>query len=401
MQYGIAGIAGGVEHLEIGPGLAQPVSQLASVHVRHHHIGEQQVDRQAILDQLHRLDRAVDIVHDEAQFDKAGARHRADPVIVLDHQHGEVLGRREAHGGLGAGLFLSGQLGRARQIELHRRALALFGIQVEVPARLLEETIDLAEAEAGALADILGGEEGIERTRLHLGRHADPGIADRDTDIIARRKVFLLTGIGRVERDIGRLDHQLAAIGHGVAGVDRQVDDRGFQLGLIDRARPDIAIELKFHDDLFAQRPFEQRVDRSDKRVDIQPARVERLLARIGKQPVRQRCGAVGGIGCIVDMADDPGIALAAQPPLGQIERAGDDCQHIVEVMRDAAGKMPDRIELFRLVQPGLGNLALCDLLFQLRGAFCHQIVQPGIQPSQFLGHRQPIVMRAEHAFDD
>ena len=36
---------------------------------------------------------------------------------------------------------------------------------IDMPARLLDEAVDLAQAEARALADFLGGEERLERAR--------------------------------------------------------------------------------------------------------------------------------------------------------------------------------------------------------------------------------------------
>ena len=43
-------------------------------------------------------------------------------------------------------------------------------------ARLARHAIDHRQAEAGALADLLGGEEGLERALGDLGRHSDAGV---------------------------------------------------------------------------------------------------------------------------------------------------------------------------------------------------------------------------------
>ena len=45
---------------------------------------------------------------------------------------------------------------------------------------LADEAENLAEPEAGALADRLGGEERLEHALQHLGRHAAAGIGHRD-----------------------------------------------------------------------------------------------------------------------------------------------------------------------------------------------------------------------------
>ena len=69
----------------------------------------------------------------------------------------------------------------------------------DLAARLVREAEDLAEAEAGALADRLGREEGLERALEHLGGHAAAGVGDADPDIIAGADVADL--VGR-ERDV-------------------------------------------------------------------------------------------------------------------------------------------------------------------------------------------------------
>ena len=55
----------------------------------------------------------------------------------------------------------------------------------DLAARLVGEAENLAEAEAGALADRLGREEGLERAFEHVGRHAAAGVGDADLHIIA------------------------------------------------------------------------------------------------------------------------------------------------------------------------------------------------------------------------
>ena len=54
------------------------------------------------------------------------------------------------------------QSGRARQVDLDGRAVAFLAVDLDVAAGLLDEAVHHAEAEAGALADLLGGEEGLE-----------------------------------------------------------------------------------------------------------------------------------------------------------------------------------------------------------------------------------------------
>jgi hypothetical protein len=49
---------------------------------------------------------------------------------------------------------------------------------------------------------------------------------------------------------------------------------------------------------------------------------------------------------------------LVVDPALGELEPAEHDRQHIVEVVRDAAGQLADRVHLLHLAQPRLGLFA-------------------------------------------
>ena len=55
-----------------------------------------------------------------------------------------------------------------RQVDLDRRAVADLAVDLHVAAGLLDEAVDLREPEAGAVADVLGGEERLERLRSDL-----------------------------------------------------------------------------------------------------------------------------------------------------------------------------------------------------------------------------------------
>ena len=81
-------------------------------------------------------------------------------------------------------------------------------------AGLAAEAVDLAQAEAGALADVLGGEERIERARARLRVHADAGI-HRPRSITyspgSTRSANEATSAA-VERAVGGLDDQPAAV---------------------------------------------------------------------------------------------------------------------------------------------------------------------------------------------
>ncbi len=58
------------------------------------------------------------------------------------------------------------------EVDLERRALAEFAVDRDTAAVLLHDAVDRRQAESGAAALVLGGEEGLEEVRLCLGVHA-------------------------------------------------------------------------------------------------------------------------------------------------------------------------------------------------------------------------------------
>ena len=74
---------------------------------------------------------------------------------------------------------------------------------------------------------------------LGIRVHAHAGVADGQHDIVAGFTGGMEAGVVVVELDVGGLDGQFAAVGHGIAGVDGQVHDDLLDLAGIglDRAR--------------------------------------------------------------------------------------------------------------------------------------------------------------------
>ena len=71
---------------------------------------------------------------------------------------------------------------------------------------------------------------GSNALRDHLRRHARAGVADDDADILPGGDLGI-GGVGLVEKGIRRFDRELAAVGHGVARIDREVEQRASRAG--------------------------------------------------------------------------------------------------------------------------------------------------------------------------
>ena len=162
---------------------------------------------------------------------RAGAR---DLGVVLDQQHRAGPRRRVArlawhridHGAC-----------RARQIDRDGGAVAERAGDLHGAAGLMREAVHLRQSKAGALADRLRGEERVEHIGDDVRRDADAVVADGDGDILAGGNRLALA-----ESDVLRRDRHRAAVGHGIAGIDHEVDQRDFEFADVDRDRPDIAV---------------------------------------------------------------------------------------------------------------------------------------------------------------
>ncbi len=221
-------------------------------------------------------------------------------------------------------------------------------VDADVAARLLDDRIDLAEAEAGALAGALGGEEGIEHLVDEMGGDAGAGVADLDPDAVVGAG-----GGGNPDR---------AAVGHRIAGVDDEVEDRQFELVGVG-GRPQRAIaDLDGEGHLLADRADQQVLHVGQQPREVDGFEVQPLGAREDEQLLRQP-GRPGGR--LLREADQPRDLGVLGPPLDEVEVADDHRQQVVEVVRDAAGQLADRVHLLRLGERRLGAFALGDLLGQ------------------------------------
>src|SRR3546814_2037026 len=81
-------------------------------------------------------------------------------------------------------------------------------------AGLLGKAVDHAEAEAGAVALALGGEEGLENLVEDVGRNPGAVVGDRQHDVVARHDVEVQGGIVGIELLVPRLDGELRSEEH-------------------------------------------------------------------------------------------------------------------------------------------------------------------------------------------
>ena len=141
----------------------------------------------------------------------------------------------------------------AGEVELDARAGAGLAVDGDVAAGLFDEAVDHAEAKAGAFADFLGREERLEHPAERLLVHARARVAHRDHHVLAGDHFGVGGGIALVEVNVRRLDGQEAAVRHGVAGVDAEIQDCALELVRIDIHRPEARREDTLQLDGLAQ----------------------------------------------------------------------------------------------------------------------------------------------------
>ncbi len=222
--------AGGQDQGHIRPAPPDLIGQGRAVHrAGHDHVGKHQVDLLALVQHRQRRPRVGHAQHLVTELPQHGGYGRRDAFVVLDQQHPARLlrlGRRRLLAGQAQGLVGIGE------IEGHRRPNPFLADDARRPARGSAEAIDLRQAQARALAHVLGGEERLEHPPLGLGRHAAAGVGDGEFDEVAMQA----------------LDHDLRAVAHGdgdgpagrhgVARVDGDVQHRHLQLGGVHLDRP-------------------------------------------------------------------------------------------------------------------------------------------------------------------
>src|ERR1035441_8002544 len=118
----------------------------------------------------------------------AGFQHRrhqmADGLIVLHYEDGfaAVMRRGRAGGPVGG---RRRRIGGAGEVDGKRAAIAGLAGHPDMSSALLDDAVNGGESQAGAAADFLGSEEGLEDMALGFLVHALTGIADGEADALS------------------------------------------------------------------------------------------------------------------------------------------------------------------------------------------------------------------------
>ena len=161
------------------------------------------------------------------------------------------------------------------------------------------------------------------------------GVGDREHDVVARRRPGVARRVRLVELGVPRLDRQLPAARHRVAGIDREVDDDLAELAGVDRDPADVGLDPDGHLDRLAEEGPQERHDLLDDRGRIDDLRLEHLLAAEGEELADEGGRPVGGSEDVVEILDRGMVGHQRRP--GQVGVAPNGGQQVVEVMRNSA----------------------------------------------------------------
>ena len=200
---------------------------------------------------------------------------------------------------------------------------------------LRDDAVHHRQAHAGAALRQLGGEEWLEDPLLQLGRDADAGVAHLHPDLA-------VAAAGP--------DRQIAAAGHGVGGVDDEVDEHLLELAAVAFERQLARLGHQRQTDVLAHEAAKQGGGAGHDVVEVDPLRSSQLASREQQELSGQRRTA-------------PDVGLHLAHGLGELTRVGaarlerlgrrqQRLQQVVEVVRNAAGEAPDRLHLLHVADP-------------------------------------------------
>ena len=138
--------------------------------------------------------------------------------------------------------------------------------------------------------------------RLGVGVHADAAVGDAEQDVRARHHGWMLAGVRFVEDDVARLDGEAAAVGHGVARVDGEVQDHLLELARVGAHGGEIGSERGGELNVLADQPPQHRLQVGDDGIELEQLGREHLAAAVGEQLPGEVGGAGGGFADLLEI---------------------------------------------------------------------------------------------------
>ena len=143
----------------------------------------------------------------------------------------------------------------------------------------LDDAIDRRQTEPGPLADLLGGEKWLKDVVQRGLVHTGAGVADTEADELAGARFRMIVRVIFVDFGSERAHDELAAVGHGVAGVRSQVRNELFQHARVRQDRGEVGRIVALQRDLFAEQTVQRVRDTGNDLVQIENPRLHDLAS--------------------------------------------------------------------------------------------------------------------------
>lgn len=243
------------------------VHQLRSREGWHHDIGEQQIHGFGPGKQGQCFLATGDGGDAVAERFQLAAGEVADEVIVFHQQDMLPIALQVVPGEDGAGWGRAHVSPCCRQDETECGSLAQFGTDIHHAARLTHEAIYHRQSQASAIALRLGAVKRLEDAIKVIWRNTCPGIAHREHHVLSRCQ-FLFASPTAYRHAVAGKD-KLAALGHGVATVDAQVEQGVFQLARVDAGEGNVRVLVLFDPDVAPYGALQQGEHVVHQQVDV------------------------------------------------------------------------------------------------------------------------------------
>ena len=234
----------------------------------------------------------------------------------------------------------------ARYEHLKGRSFAHFAFHFNPTLVLFDDAINCGQPQAGAFPHLLGGKKWFKDAAQVLRSDTAAVVGCRQRNEPASAGPRMLSKVAGVQVLDGDFNRELAAAGHSVPRVDRQVQEDLFHHASIgfDQRRLGKVIELQR--DILAEDARQHFGHVADHFIEVQALGLHDLAAAEGEQLAGEGCGA------LADLLGGPdghsGQIAARQQERGVAVDNGED---VVEIMSDAAGQLADGVHLLGLAQ--------------------------------------------------
>ncbi len=287
------------------------------------------------------------------------ARQMAHGRLIFHHQQGFRPARQRP------GLVRSGRdiqrLLDSRKIDLEGRAFANLAVNADVTAGLLDDGLAGRQAQTGAFALGLGREKCLKQMRFDFLGHAGSRVTDAEHHVVAGNGAGVCARVVFIQRDIVGGDGQLAAVGHGIAGIDDQIHQHLPDVAGVGLDASDLFSGNNRHFDVLVNEPPQHFVQVFHHVIEVQHDGLHRLFAAEDQQLPGQPGGALGRRPNRLKMTLEHRVR--AEFLHRQIAVTHDDRQDVVKVMRHAAGELADHFHFLRFDKLRLQKSVLRDIL--------------------------------------